>query len=194
MKTFATGLGLLLLLTGAMDVAPAFQDAATPAPPPRTLDVPYVPTPQEVVDAMLKLGEVKPGDVLYDLGCGDGRIVVTAAEKYGARATGVDLNPERIKEARHNAQLANVADKVKFIQGDLFNADIHDANVVTLYLLTSVNLKLKPKLLKDLKPGTRVVSHTFGMGDWKPDKEIDITGHKIYLWVIPNDPTKVGDD
>jgi tRNA G37 N-methylase Trm5 len=106
----------------------------------------------------------------------------------------VDLNPERIKEAQHNAQLANVADKVKFVQGDLFNADIHDANVVTLYLLTSVNLKLKPKLLKELKPGTRIVSHTFGMGDWKPEKEVDVSGHKLYFWTIPNDPTKVGDD
>jgi len=147
------------------------------------IEVPYVPTPQEVVDAMLKLGGVKKGDVLFDLGCGDGRIVVTAA-KLGARGTGVDINPERIKDAEENAKKNGVTASVKFIQGDLFQADFSSASVVTLYLLPQVNMRLRPKLQKELKPGSRVVSHSFDMGDWKPDKEVDVNGRKIYLWVI----------
>lgn len=152
-----------------------------------TPDVPYVPTPQEVVDEMLKLGGVKKGDVVYDLGCGDGRIVITAAKKFGARGTGVDIDPERIEEAKQNAREAGVTDRVRFLQQNLFDADIREATVVTLYLLPSVNLKLRPKLQHDLKPGTRVVSHSFDMGDWKPDKEADVNGRKLYLWIIrPN--------
>jgi SAM-dependent methyltransferase len=148
-------------------------------------DVPYVPTPPEVVEAMLKLGGVKKTDVVYDLGCGDGRIVVMAAQKFGARAVGVDINPERIKEAQANAKEAGVTGRVEFRQGSFFDADIKDATVVTLYLLSSINLKLRPKLLKDLKPGTRIVSHSFDMGDWKPDKEIEVSGRRIYLWHVP---------
>jgi SAM-dependent methyltransferase len=147
-------------------------------------DVPYVPTPTEVVEAMLKLGGVKKGDVLYDLGCGDGRIVVMAAQKFGARGTGIDINPERIKEAEDNAKRAGVTDRVKFIEKNLFEADVHDATVVTLYLLPDVNLKLRPTLLKQLRPGARVVSHSFDMGDWKPDKKIELNGRAIYLWTI----------
>lgn len=148
-------------------------------------DVPYVPTPQEVVEGMLELAQVKKTDVVYDLGCGDGRIVITAAKKYGARGVGVDINPERIKEAEENARKAGVTDRVRFIQGDLFKADIHEATVVTLYLLSSVNLKLRPKLLSELRPGTRVVSNTFDMGDWKPDKQTEVNGRTLYYWVIP---------
>jgi trans-aconitate methyltransferase len=147
--------------------------------------VPYVPTPQEVVDEMLKLGGVKAGDVVMDLGCGDGRIVVTAVSKFGAaRATGVDIDPERIKEANDNAKKANVTNKVKFVQGNLFDADIREASVVTLYLLPDFNLKLRPKLLKDLKVGSRIVSHSFDMGDWKPDKEVKIDYRTLYLWTV----------
>lgn len=148
-------------------------------------DVPYVPTPPEVVEAMLKLGKVGPGDVHYDLGCGDGRIVVMAVKKFGAaRGTGYDIDPERIKEANENAQEAGVAGKVKFILGNLFEADFHDANIVTLYLLPEVNLKLRPKLLKDLKVGSRIVSHQFDMGDWEPDEKITLDWRTIYLWTV----------
>lgn len=148
-------------------------------------DVPYVPTPPDVVEAMLKLGNVTAGDVHYDLGCGDGRIVVTAVQKFGAaRGTGYDIDPERIKEANENAQKAGVTDKTKFILGNLFEADFRDATVVTLYLLPEVNLKLRPKLLKDLKAGSRIVSHQFDMGDWAPDKEIQIDWRRVYLWTV----------
>ncbi len=147
-------------------------------------DVPYVPSPADIVETMLKLGEVHKGDVLYDLGCGDGRIVVMAAQKFGARATGVDIDPDRIKEAEENARQAGVSDRVRFIQKNLFEADIHDATIVTLYLLPDVNLRLRPKLLKDLKAGTRIVSHQFDMGDWKPDKKIELGWRNVYLWTV----------
>jgi len=153
--------------------------------PGRTPDVPYVPTANNVVQSMLKLAGVKNTDVVYDLGCGDGRIVITAAREFGARGVCIDINPERIKEARENAQKAGVADRVRFVESDLFTADIKEATVVTLYLLTSVNERLRPKLLAELKPGTRVVSNTFGMGDWKPDKVEDTDGRKIMLWTVP---------
>ncbi|GIU74168.1 MAG: hypothetical protein KatS3mg004_1255 [Bryobacteraceae bacterium] len=172
----------------------AFLPAAAQTPKPkRAPDVPYVPTTERAVEAMLELARVTKNDIVYDLGCGDGRIVVTAAKKYGARGVGIDINPERIAEARENAKKNGVEHLVKFIEGDLFEADIHEATVVTLFLLSSVNLKLRPKLLAELRPGTRVVSNTFDMGDWKPDREftLDDNGedsylsHKFYLWVIP---------
>ncbi len=153
---------------------------------PDRLDVPYVPTTQKVVDAMLKLANVNKKDVLYDLGCGDGRIVITAAKKYGATGTGIDIDPQRIKEAKENAEKADVGDKVNFIQADLFETDFSKATVVTLYLLPSVNLKLRPQLLKQLKPGTRIVSHAFDMGDWQPEKTETIDGSTIYFWTVPN--------
>jgi SAM-dependent methyltransferase len=153
----------------------------------REPDVIYVPTPQNVVDAMLKLANVHSGDVIYDLGCGDGRIVVTAARQFGVRGIGIDINPERIAEARENARSNGVTNRVTFRNEDLFEADIKEASVVTLYLLTSLNLKLRPKLWRDLKPGTRIVSHTFDMGDWKPEKEMEIGAHTIYLWTVPAD-------
>jgi ubiquinone/menaquinone biosynthesis C-methylase UbiE len=148
-------------------------------------DVPYVPTPPEVVEAMLKLGNARAGDVHYDLGCGDGRIVVAAVKQFGvARATGYDIDPERIKEANENAQQAGVTGKVKFILGNLFEADFQDATIVTLYLLPDVNLRLRPKLLKDLKVGSRIVSHQFDMGEWEPDKKITMDWRTIYLWTV----------
>jgi cyclopropane fatty-acyl-phospholipid synthase-like methyltransferase len=134
---------------------------------------------------MLKLADVKPADVVYDLGCGDGRIVITAAKTYGASGVGVDINPERIAEARANAKTAAVEEKVNFQENDLFKADIAHATVVTLYLLPSVNERLKPKLLKELKPGTRIVSHQFNMGDWKPERQTEVEGRPVYLWVVP---------
>ncbi len=151
----------------------------------REPDVIFVPTPQEVVDAMLKLAEVHKGDVVYDLGCGDGRIVATAAKQYGVRAVGIDINPERIAEATETVKKAGVTNLVTLRNEDLFEADIKEASVVTLYLLTSLNIKLRPKLWRDLKPGTRIVSQSFDMGDWKPEKTEVVAGHTIYLWRVP---------
>ena len=167
--------------------------AGQSAPQPRRLDVPYVPTTDEAVAAMLKLADIKPSDVVYDLGCGDGRIVIAAARKFGTRGVGVDIDPARIREANENAKKAGVEKLVRFEQKDLFQTDIHDANVVMLFLLNSVNLKLRPKLLRELKPGTRIVSNTFDMGDWKPDKEAAVEGtdngtflsQYLYLWKVP---------
>ena len=153
------------------------------------LDVPYVPTPDAVVARMLEVAKVNSSDLLYDLGSGDGRIVVTAAQRYGARGVGYDLNPKRIEESNENARRAGVADRVRFVEQDLFEADLAGATVVTLYLLPEVNLRLRPKLLKDLAPGTRVVSHNYGMGDWEPVSvdEIDVDGakHFVYYWTVP---------
>jgi 2-polyprenyl-3-methyl-5-hydroxy-6-metoxy-1,4-benzoquinol methylase len=146
--------------------------------------VPYVPTGPETVSAMLKLAGVGKNDLVVDLGCGDGRIVIAAAKEYAAQGIGVDIDPQRIKEAKENAQKEGVADLVEFRVGDLFDADIRKATVVTLYLLPSVNMKLRPKLWHDLKPGTRVVSHTFDMEDWKPEKVEEVGGSEIFLWVI----------
>lgn len=149
------------------------------------LDVPYVPTKQEVVEEMLKIAGVKAGDVVYDLGCGDGRIIITAAKEFGATGIGVDLNPQRIKEANENAKAAGVTDKVRFVEGNLFDFDFSEASVVTLYLLPSVNLKLRPKLLKELKPGSRIVSHDFDMGDWEAEKVVEVGNDTIYFWTVP---------
>lgn len=149
------------------------------------LDVPFVPTPDNVVDAMLRLAQVGPGDVVYDLGSGDGRIVIAAAQRYGARGVGIDIDPERIRESNENAAAAGVDNQVRFIQGDLFEANIRPATVVTLYLLSSVNDELRPRLLEQLRPGTRVVSHAFDMGDWPPDARTEVDGAEIYLWIIP---------
>jgi ribosomal protein L11 methylase PrmA len=148
-------------------------------------DVPFVPTPPEVVETMLKMGKVGSGDVHYDLGCGDGRIVVMAVKKFGAkRGTGYDIDPERIKEANENAAKEGVAEKAKFILGNLFEADFKDADVVTLYLLPDVNRRLRPKLLKDLKVGARIVSHQFDMGEWEPDKKITLDWRTVYKWTV----------
>ena len=154
------------------------------------LDVPYVPTPNDVVDRMLSMADVGPGDYVIDLGSGDGRIVIAAA-KLGAVGHGVDLNPTRILEAKENAEEEGVDDRVMFLQEDIFETDFRKASVVTMYLLTSVNRKLRPTLLENLRPGTRVVSHSFDMGDWKPDDFQRYANRNIYYWVIP---AKIGED
>jgi len=148
-------------------------------------DVIFVPTPQEVVEDMLRLANVQRGDVLYDLGSGDGRIAITAARKYGIKATGIDIDPERIREANENAKKAGVTNLVQFRQENLFTADFRDATVITLYLLPDLNVKLRPKLWNELKPGTRIVSHQFEMGAWKPEKRLESNGRTIYFWTVP---------
>ena len=155
----------------------------------RSPDVIFVPTPQEVVDAMLKLAKVTKNDVIYDLGSGDGRIPITAAKTYGARGVGIDIDPQRIKEATENLKTAGVGDRVRFLNQDLFTTDISEATVVTLYLLPSLNVKLIPKLNKELKPGTRIVSHAFDMSadgtERKPRETLNVNGRTVYFWTIP---------
>ena len=182
-------------LAAALSVIVLTAQTGTPR---REPDVPYVPTTEAAVQAMLKLGEVKQTDVVYDLGCGDGRIVIAAAKNLGARGVGIDINPVRIGEAKENARKAGVEKLVRFEENDLFEADIHEATVVTLFLLPHINLKLRPKLLHDLKPGTRIVSNTFDMGDWKPEKEFIVPdtevdsflSHKLFLWIVPASAAK----
>lgn len=151
----------------------------------QTPDVIFVPTPQEVVDDMLRLANVQKGDVLYDLGSGDGRIPITAARRYGIKATGIDIDPERIREANANAKKAGVTHLVQFRQENLFTADFKEATVITLYLLPDLNVRLRPKLWNELKPGTRIVSHQFEMGAWKPEKKLESNARTIYFWTVP---------
>jgi tRNA A58 N-methylase Trm61 len=151
----------------------------------REPDVIFVGTPPDVVDAMLNGAKVQNTDIVYDLGSGDGRIVIAAALKYGARGVGIEIDPERIKEAEENARKAGVSDKVRFIKADLFEADIREATVVTLYLLENLNIRLRPKLLRELKPGTRIVSHRFRMGDWQPEKSMNVGERAVYFWTVP---------
>jgi tRNA G37 N-methylase Trm5 len=190
MRSSLTAVSAVLLLSlsssAVLAQAPAKKSASQPAS--RTPDVIFVPTPQEVVEEMLRMADVKKGDVLYDLGSGDGRIAVTAAKKYGVRAVGIDIDPERIREANQNAKRNGVTDLVKFRQEDLFKADFREATVVTLYLLPDLNEKLRPRLWAELKPGTRVVSHQFEMGNWKPEKTVELNGRSIYFWTIPARP------
>lgn len=154
-------------------------------------DVPYVPTANEVVEQMLEMAKVSNQDIIYDLGSGDGRIPITAVKKYNAlRATGVEIKPDLVTKSQDNAKKAGVSDRVNFLQQDLFKTDLSDATVVTLYLLPEVNLRLRPKLLRELKPGTRIVSHAFDMGDWKPDRVEQVRdkngrNYTLYLWTIP---------
>lgn len=166
-------------------LAPRTFAQTLPAAPERDPDVPFVPTRLEVVEAMLQLAEVKPEDIVYDLGCGDGRIPIAAAQKFGARGVGIDIEPVLIAEAIGNASIAKVSDRTRFIVGDLFKADIGAATVVTLYLLPGLNLKLMPKLMSELRPGTRIVSHDFGMGDWAPERTVKLGSDTIFLWRIP---------
>ena len=152
------------------------------------LDVPYVPTPEVVVDAMLAMGQVTKDDILYDLGSGDGRIPIAAAVRFGTKGLGVDLDPARVREAKENAVKARVEDQVRFFEGDLFDVDLTEATVITLYLFPEVNMELRPRLMQ-LAPGTRVISHNYDMGDWVPDqvKKVDVPGgreHTVYLWKI----------
>jgi SAM-dependent methyltransferase len=149
------------------------------------LDVPYVPTPKNVVNKMIEMAKVGPDDTVYDLGCGDGRLVITAAKEKGAKGVGVDLNPARIKESNENAAKAKVKDRVTFLEQDLFKTDISKATVLTMYLLPRVNLMLRPVILSQLKPGSRVVSHDFDMGDWKPDDTAFVGSARIFYWVVP---------
>lgn len=186
----APALGALLPLYSVLSRAVAASAVALMsgialAQPTVALDVPYVPTPQAVVDRMLQIAEVKPADYVIDVGCGDGRMVVAAAKDYGARGLCNDIDPVRINEAKQNAKQAGVTDKVEFRQGDLFKVDISKADVLPMYLLESINLKLRPKILSEAKPGTRVVSHAFSMGDWKPDLKESVEGRTVYLWVVP---------
>ncbi len=184
------GFGVGVALSFAALQIPLSKAQAPPNPVPIKPDVPYVPTPESVVMAMLKLANVSRNDVVYDLGSGDGRLVITAAQKFGAkRGVGVEINPGLVNRSIENAKQAGVSDRVQFFQQDLFKANFSEASVVTLYLLPRINLQLRPKLLSELKPGSRVVSHAFGMGDWKPDRTetIDDSGRPrlTYLWIIP---------
>ena len=170
----------------AFDRSPYDQLAqAQPRKPAQQPDVIYVPTPHEVVDDMLRLANVRKGDVLYDLGSGDGRIAIAAAKKYGIKAIGIDIDPDRIREANENARKAGVTDLVQFRQEDLFKADFREATVVTLYLLPDLNVKLRPRLWDELKPGTRIVSHQVDMGTWKPEKRLESNGRVVYFWTVP---------
>lgn len=170
----------------ALEPQPPYQLAqAKAAKPSKAPDVIFVPTPQEVVEDMLRLANAKKGDVLFDLGSGDGRIPITAAKKYGIRGVGIDIDPDRIREATTNAKKEGVSNLVQFRQEDLFAADFRDASIVTLYLLPDLNVKLRPRLMEQLKPGTRIISHQFDMGTWKPDKKLESNGRVIYFWTIP---------
>lgn len=164
---------------------PALAQASGQREQPPRLDVPYVPTPQEVVDRMLDIAKVSGKDFVMDIGCGDGRMLVTAASKFGARGRGVDLNPQRITEANANAQKANVAGKVTFEVKNLFDTSIKDADVLAMYLLPSVNLQLRPRILDEMKPGSRIVSHSFDMGDWEADLRDQVGYSRIYHWIVP---------
>lgn len=178
----------VLLTLALVACTPAPQDstsAAETATALRKPDVRYEPSPQPVVNAMLELAGVGRQDLVYDLGSGDGRIPITAARVYGARGVGIDIDPQRIAEANANARSAGVTDRVTFRNEDLFTADFSDATVVTLFLSPEVNLKLRPRLLSELKPGTRIVSYWHDMGDWQPERTVAADRANIYLWTIP---------
>ncbi|HEU4370655.1 MAG TPA: class I SAM-dependent methyltransferase [Methylomirabilota bacterium] len=190
MRTHApvpTWIAAVILLAGCATALPA-ATTGVPAEAPPKLDVVWVPSPPAVITAMLEAAKVGPNDLVYDLGCGEGEILIEAATRYGARGVGVDLDPVRIKNARINAAKAGVADKITFVQQDLFKTDITPATVVTLYLLPELNERLRPTLLRDLRPGTPVVSHDFAMGDWRPERTIEVQVtrlHRVFLWRIP---------
>jgi SAM-dependent methyltransferase len=175
----------ILLVCILLAVFAAAQTARKP-------DVAYVPTTNDAVEAMLRLADVTSSDTVFDLGCGDGRIVIAAAKLRGARGVGIDIDPVRVSESRANAKKAGVEKRVRFEENDVFEADIHEATVVTLFLLPELNVKLLPKLLRDLKPGTRIVSNTFDMGDWQADKAVIVGdpddhpfSHRLYMWIVP---------
>ena len=152
-------------------------------------DVPYVSTPHAIVDEMVRLADVKASDVVYDLGCGDGRLVIAAVKKTGCRGVGIDIDPERIKESRANARAAGVEDRVRFVEQNFFASDIREATVMLIYLFPDVNIRLRGKFLSEMKPGSRLVSHAFDMGDWKPDNSASIGAQRVYYWVIPANAT-----
>jgi len=179
-------LGLLLVLVATT--------LAGPAPLSEGQDVlaPFVATPGQVVQQMLTVGDVRPGDVVYDLGCGDARIVIAAVRIPGVRGVCVEIDPQLIREGRHNAEAAGVAERIRFVQGDFFRVPLDEATLVTLYLLPEVNLRLRPRLLGELRPGTRIVSHSFDMGDWAPQERVVVDlpqqQHVIYRWLVPPRP------
>ena len=174
----AYALGVVAMLGSSPALA---QAVAQPEP---RLDVVYVPTAQPIVDRMLDMAKVKPGDYVIDFGCGDGRMVISAA-KRGARGYGVDINPVRINEANENAKKAGVTDRVEFKIADLFEEDLSKGDVMTMYLLPEINLRLRPKILNDMKPGTRIVSHDFSMGEWQPDQRDTVANKRVFLWYVP---------
>jgi len=176
-----------LVLAGCTQEDPS---ADTPPAPDTSLnlDVPYIPTPDDAVAQMLELAEVGPTDVVYDLGSGDGRIVIMAAQRYGAHGVGIEIDPYRVYEARLNAIEAGVDNRVSFREQDLFEADFSEATVVTLYLLPGVNRELRPLLFDQLAPGTRIVSHNFGMGAWTPDSTVQVGPSEVHLWTLPETP------
>jgi len=175
--------GLMVLAAGPVRTAAQLEEFNGTRMP----DVIYVPTPTVVVEEMLRMAAIKPGEMVYDLGCGDGRIVIAAARDFGARGIGVDIDPERIAESKANAEMAGVTDRVQFQEADLFTMNFSDADVVMLYLLPALNVRLRPRLLDELRPGTRIVSHAFMMGDWQPDERAQVGSPEksVYYWVIP---------
>jgi SAM-dependent methyltransferase len=181
-----SGSRAIFVATAILGLAAACAAAAEPAgrAPSRKPDVIYEPSPPEVVEAMLRLADVGPADVVYDLGCGDGRIVIAAARR-GARGVGVDIDPERVREARANARAAGVEDRVEIREADLFDTDVRDATVVMLFLQPDVNLRLRPRLLAQLRPGARIFSHWHDMGNWKPTAQVKVSGRNVYLWTVP---------
>jgi SAM-dependent methyltransferase len=178
---------LVLVLMAALAVA--CLTPFMPATPARGLDelpyVPYVSTPEAVVQEMLEIANVGAKDIVYDLGSGDGRIVIAAAKRFGARGVGIEINPDLVREAKENAEQAGVAHLVRFVEGDFFVADLHQATVVTLYLLPEVNRQLLPKLLAELRPGTRIVSYRYDLGDWAPERAVQVSRGTVYYWVVP---------
>jgi SAM-dependent methyltransferase len=176
--------GLATLALGAQGQAQPKKEEFVPQVGQAGKDVIWVPTPEELVERMLRMAQTTPNDYVVDLGSGDGRTVIAAAKKFGARATGVEFNPDMVELSNRNAAKEGVQGKVKFIRGDIFEQDFSQATVVTMYLLPGLNLKLRPKLL-DMKPGTRVVSHQFTMDDWHPDETSNLDGRRAYLWIVP---------
>ena len=190
MRTTGSIFFALLLVALVADPVAAQTEGATPAADTTEKDAPYVPTTRSVVREMLRVAGVSEGDVVYDLGSGDGRIPIMAAKEFGARGVGIEIDPDLVEKARTKAKMAGVADRVEFRRGDLFKTDLSDATVVTLYLWPEINVKLRPKLLRQLDPGDRIVSHDFRMGDWAPDSTVDAgpgnTGNEVvYLWTVP---------
>ena len=181
-------LALVLGLVGGCAWSGPTAHAPDLEPPGPRLDVIWVPSESTVITAMLDAANVGPNDVVYDLGCGDGAIVITAASRYGARGVGVDIDPQRIREANRNAVRAGVIDRVTFLTQDLFATDVSPATVVALYLSPAINLRLRPTLQRDLRPGSRIVSHDFDMGDWRPERTVEILVeryHRVFLWRVP---------
>lgn len=183
----SSALALPMSVAARAQTEPAGPPTAAQAP--AEVRAPYITTPPDIVEEMLKVAKVTKADVVYDLGCGDGRIVIAAARRYGARGVCVEIDPERIREARENARKAGVEGRIEFIRQDLFESDLKGATVVTLFLMKSLNLRLRPKLLRELRPGARVVSQAFDMGDWEPTRTVEVgngrTWGTIYFWVIP---------